>query len=102
MAKREAVPSISDYVPATSVATPHYNPSDISGRGLLIESWEFKVSEKGTEYVTFNATFAADGTPLTCTSFDKAIIGQLMAYPPDAPRPVNAKVVAFGRYFALT
>ena len=93
MAKDQARQArISDYVPAEKLAIPVYNTDKMLNQEIYISTWEFKVSEKGGDYVTFEGIFATSQLPFSCSSFDRAIVAQLAAYPADAPRPIAAKV----------
>jgi hypothetical protein len=86
---------------AESLVVPVYRPKDIVKQPLLIDSWEFLVSENGGEYVRIDGHFANTGLPFQCSSYDKAIVAQLGGASPDLPRPVSTSVQPFGLYYKL-
>jgi hypothetical protein len=102
MAKRnEGLNRIGQIAPAKSVAVPTYRCEDKVNAELIVNGWKFEVVENGGEKVTIDCQDALTGDPLELTTFDKAIVAQLMSVPADTPMPIAAKVVKFGRYYAL-
>lgn len=93
---------ISDIVKPQQVARPNFNTEQVVNKEMAITDWHFEVSEKnGTDYAVIEAVIMTTRQEIEITSFDKAIIAQLGSIPNDTPKPILAKVVKFGRYFAL-
>lgn len=102
MAKRsEGLNRIGAIAPASSVAVPTFRAEDKVNAEIILNGWKFEVVENGGEKVTIDATDALTGQPIEITTFDKAIVAQLMSVPAETPMPIAAKVVKFGRYYAL-
>lgn len=102
MAKADSnIPRISVFAAKESVAIPTFRAEDKVGVELYIHSYEFAVVENGGEKVTLNCVEVTTNRQLEITTFDKAIVAQMMSIPADTLMPIAAKVVKFGRYYAL-
>lgn len=95
------IPRISQFAAKESVAIPTFRAEDKVGVELYVNSYEFAVVENGGEKVTLQCIEAVSRQQIEITTFDKAIVAQMMSIPADAQMPIAAKVVKFGRYYAL-
>lgn len=102
MAKTDSsVQRIGAIVPASSVAVPVLRAEDCVNKEYYLMSYEFKVAEKGGDYVVMACKDVVSRKDVEISTFDKAIVAQLAAIPEGTPLPLLIKVVKFGRYFAL-
>lgn len=102
MAKNtEGMQRIGSLVPATSVAVPSVRTEDVTNKEFALSSWEFRVSEKGGDFVVMQAHDMVTQKAVEITAWDKAIIAQLANIPEGTPMPLLVKVVKFGRFHAL-
>jgi hypothetical protein len=102
MAKgNEGLVRISQFAKKDDVVTPIFNAKDMVGKELAFTSWEFKTSEKGTDFVEIQAIRLDTRMQVSVRSWDKAVIAQLGAVPADAQMPIAARFVKHGEYLGL-